>query len=124
MFSLNVLVDLIFALFPLELIRHLQIQRKVKLAIYLLLSCGVLTAVCSIGRVVASNLTEVDVTCKSMRAAEGVDNSNQPFRGVSTTHILGNLRNIWSAHPSELAGYASALLPNRDCQKSSLLCPK
>nr|ANM86477.1 integral membrane protein [Cladonia uncialis subsp. uncialis]AUW31381.1 putative integral membrane protein [Cladonia uncialis subsp. uncialis] len=59
---INSVVDLIFALFPLLVIRGLQIEGKVKLAIYLLLSCGLLACVCSVGRVVASKLTAQDVT--------------------------------------------------------------
>ena len=55
-FSLNVLVDFIFALFPLVLLRKLQIPREVRVATYLLLSCGLLAAVCSIGRLVSSKL--------------------------------------------------------------------
>ena len=62
--SINSVVDLIFALFPLLVIRGLQIEGKVKLAIYLLLSCGLLACVCSVGRVVASKLTAQDVTCE------------------------------------------------------------
>jgi FtsH-binding integral membrane protein len=65
--SLNVIVDLVFALFPLVIIRNLQIERKVRLGIYLLLTCGLLASVCSVGRVVASDLTVEDITCKFQR---------------------------------------------------------
>lgn len=63
--SINVTVDLIFALFPLLVIRGLQMRGKFKLATYLLLSCGLLACVCSIGRVAASKLSVQDVTCES-----------------------------------------------------------
>lgn len=59
------MVDLIFALFPLLVIRGLQMGGKFKLATYLLLSCGLLACVCSVGRVVASKLSVQDVTCES-----------------------------------------------------------
>ncbi|KAF2731482.1 hypothetical protein EJ04DRAFT_579109 [Polyplosphaeria fusca] len=63
--SLSVVVDLIFALFPFVFLRDLQNlekQRRIRLAIYLMLTCGLLTAICSIGRVVASTLDGTDHT--------------------------------------------------------------
>jgi hypothetical protein len=60
---INVVVDLIFALFPPKIIRHLQVERNPVLEVYLLISCGLLTAVCSVRRVVASNLDAEDITC-------------------------------------------------------------
>lgn len=59
---INVMVDLIFALLPFIVVNRLQMRGKFKLATYLLLSCGLLACVCSVGRVVASKLTVQDVT--------------------------------------------------------------
>lgn len=84
--SLNVVVDFTFALFPLLLLRQVQIQRKVRLAIYLLLSCGLLAAVCSIGRVVASDLAVEDITCKPKRPRQ-----RSFVRGNFLIYILGDL---------------------------------
>ena len=63
--SINAVVDLIFALLPFWVISGLQMGGRFKLATYLLLSCGLLACVCSVGRVVASKLTAQDVTCES-----------------------------------------------------------
>nr|POE87139.1 hypothetical protein CFP56_76004 [Quercus suber] len=59
---LNVLVDLSFAIYPVFILKRLQVKLRVRLAVYLLLSCGLLAAVASIGRVVASDLTVEDIT--------------------------------------------------------------
>ncbi|KAI9714692.1 MAG: hypothetical protein M1828_001121 [Chrysothrix sp. TS-e1954] len=59
---INVIVDLIFALYSFYVVHGLKMQRKWRLALYLLLTCGLLAAVCSIGRVVASDLSSTDPT--------------------------------------------------------------
>lgn len=65
--SVYIVVDFACAGIPFAAIRKVQMDRIVKLLIYPLLTCGLLTAACSIGRLASSDFRSPDPQCKSSR---------------------------------------------------------
>ena len=52
------------ALTPFLVVHSLQMAPRVKLSLYGVLCCGVVTAACGIGRIVALNFSVEDKTCR------------------------------------------------------------
>ena len=94
--AFNCVVDFMCAGIPFLAIRNVQLEMRVKAGLYVLLSCGVITAACSIGRIVALDFHTVDKTCKPRPSHPGPHSKprkrkDSPRRFKTLTHWTGDL---------------------------------
>ncbi|KAL9046059.1 MAG: hypothetical protein Q9206_007172, partial [Seirophora lacunosa] len=99
--TFSILSDLILATMPLFFLRHLQISRRTKLLLCVLMGAGYITAGCSIvrtvlsPRVLSADKTWADLTTAAWRAVEvnlGIICANAPIARPLYLYSKGRLR--------------------------------
>ncbi|KAI4243718.1 MAG: hypothetical protein L6R40_003331 [Gallowayella cf. fulva] len=111
--SFSVLSDLILATTPLFFLRNLQISRRTKFLLCVLMSVGYITAGCSLVRTILSDrvlnpdLTWSDLTTAAWRATEvnlGIICANAPIARPFYLYSKGRLRMMQPSTTTELSG--------------------
>ncbi|KAL8646687.1 MAG: hypothetical protein Q9210_005994, partial [Variospora velana] len=99
--TFSILSDLILATMPLFFLRNLQISRRTKLLLCVLMGAGYITAACSLvrtvlsPRVLSADLTWADLTTAAWRAVEvnlGIICANAPIARPLYLYYKGRLR--------------------------------